>query len=323
MFFNKQNNQGNGTAQYENLKRAVSQAGNTVLNKLGDASKARLHIASSVQNLGDIAKNLDRLVSNSIQSANKAEGYVREISGSFGSLSTHMEQMTDGFKRVKTIKESSLKEYNLVAKVHTPELVKNTTAASAEITTLNELSRQVDEIIGGIKGIADQTNLLALNASIEAARAGEQGKGFAVVANEIRQLAEDTKNKLVQMEEFTGNIRSATASSSESVKKTMENLKEIENHLKPLGASFEESYAILTELDTTIDKAGRQMSQVASIAHSVENSVSEIPRDIQEISTHVDSLNREADSVNKQVGTLINIGSTAEKEMQDIINLSR
>jgi methyl-accepting chemotaxis protein len=65
---------------------------------------------------------------------------------------------------------------------------------SVKITALGTKIDRINEISNLINGIASQTNLLALNAAIEAARAGEAGRGFAVVAEEIRKLAEVSKN---------------------------------------------------------------------------------------------------------------------------------
>lgn len=86
-----------------------------------------------------------------------------------------------------------------------------TASAADSIVKLSEQRQAIGDIIITVNDLAEQSNLLAVNAAIEAAKAGEQGKGFTVVAQEIKSLAEQSKQATAQVRVILADIQKATA----------------------------------------------------------------------------------------------------------------
>ncbi len=84
-------------------------------------------------------------------------------------------------------------------------------AIASSMVRLSEQSLAIGQIIASVEDLATQSNLLAVNASIEAAKAGEHGKGFAVVAQEVKSLAEQSRQATNQVRTILGDIQKATS----------------------------------------------------------------------------------------------------------------
>jgi len=119
-------------------------------------------------------------------------------------------------------------------------------AIARTIVRLSEHSQSIGGIIASVTDIADQSNLLAVNAAIEAARAGEQGKGFAVVAQEIKSLAEQSKQATTQVRNILTDVQKAT---SAAVMATEQGSKAVEAGVKQ-SAQAGESIRVLAESST-------------------------------------------------------------------------
>ena len=118
-----------------------------------------------------------------------------------------------------------------------------------DIEDLEDKSQHITDIISTITRISSKTNLLALNASIEAARAGEAGKGFVVVAEEIRSLAEQTKEATESIRKLIVEIQdqiNATVSEIGDVARMLEQSAEITGNVR---GTFEKMAGSVEEMD--------------------------------------------------------------------------
>ncbi|MDY7578995.1 methyl-accepting chemotaxis protein [Herbaspirillum sp. RTI4] len=153
------------------------------------------------------------------------------------------------------------------------------------MSSINEASKKIVDIIGVIDGIAFQTNILALNAAVEAARAGEQGRGFAVVASEVRSLAQ----------------RSATAA-------------------KEIKILIDTSVSRVDEGGTLVQQAGETMTQVVESVKRVNHVVSEITTASAEQSQSIEQINQaigQMDDVTQQNSALVEQAAAAAESLQE------
>lgn len=125
------------------------------------------------------------------------------------------------------------------------------------IVRLSEQSQDIAEIVATVDSLAEQSNLLAVNASIEAAKAGEYGRGFSVVAQEVRSLAEQSKQATTQVKKILNDIQKAT---SAAVMATEQGSKAVERGVKQ---SIETGMSI-TAITNSISEAAQVGIQIAA-----------------------------------------------------------
>ncbi len=267
------------------LRRHIVADSNDEIGKLLQA----LHNmnASLVRIVGQVRSGTDAMLtaSNEIASGNMdLSSRTESQASSLEETASSMEELTS------TVKQNSdnASQANQLAKTASEVAVKGGSVVSevvATMSSIDESSRKIVDIISVIDGIAFQTNILALNAAVEAARAGEQGRGFAVVAAEVRNLAQ----------------RSAAAA----------------KEIKTLIGDSVEKVKVGGKL---VDQAGATMNEVVQAIQQVTDIVAEISAASHEQSQGIDQINQavmEMDNATQQNAALVEQAAAAAGAMHD------
>ncbi len=177
---------------------------------------------------------------------------------------------------------------------------------SESIVKLSEHSQAIGRIIDTVNDLAEQSNLLAVNAAIEAAKAGEQGKGFAVVAQEVRSLAEQSKQATFQVHSILNDIQNATSAAvmateqgSKAVAKGVEQSSQANDSIRSLSDGMSQVTQAASQIAVSSEQQSVGVNQVTVAMGNIKEASNQHLENMRQVETAVQGLNQVGETLKK------------------------
>ena len=182
-------------------------------------------------------------------------------------------------------------------------------AIAATMAQLSEQSQTIGQIIATVEDLAAQSNLLAVNAAIEAAKAGEHGRGFAVVAQEVRSLAEQSRQATTQVRSILDDIRKATTAAvlateqgSKAVDAGTQQATTAGESIQALSGSVAEAAQAATQIAASSQQQLIGVDQVATAMESIKQATNQNVASAKQLETAARNLNELGQRLKEIVG---------------------
>ncbi|WP_053956125.1 methyl-accepting chemotaxis protein [Inediibacterium massiliense] len=253
-----------------NSSEIVASTSNFLSQTTEQTTIAIHEVAKGVENIAQGASTQAKEMEEGVKKANDLADKIENVitlAGQMYNISFQTDQKSNqGLNMVELLTQKSQKTTQATTNVH------------QNILEVDEQAQKIGMIIETIGQIAQQTNLLALNASIEAARAGESGKGFVVVAEEIRKLAEGSRDAVDQIQNLIQGVQNQSNVSVQLMNETQNIVKENEYTVK-------EAKKLFVDIIEAVSELSEKISQVEEYTKDMEKSKNEIVSMTQSLSS--------------------------------------
>ncbi|EPY2304783.1 methyl-accepting chemotaxis protein [Clostridium sporogenes] len=297
-----------------------------IMENSQDISASSEELSATVEELSSKVETIDTAINNIAASMQESSAASEEISASVEEVDSSANELSqkamegsdnsNQFKeRATEVKKNSQKAIDESRRIHL-EKKSNMERAVEEGRVVDSIKVMADTIAS----ISEQTNLLALNAAIEAARAGEQGKGFAVVAEEVRNLAEQSKDAVLSIQETIVKVQGAFKSSIDTGSDILEFINtQVMEQFDAYGETGSQYYE-------DSDFVSKMSEEIAAMSEEVTATLGQVSGAVQNMAISAQRSNEEADiirdSMNETTKAIEQVAETAQSQAELAQNLN-
>lgn len=299
------------------LQSSVDEVNGQVSNVTGnvnDTSAATEELSASMEEVSATSSGINE----QIAGVNEAVVQMQEEAENFAQYALEVQQ-----------RANELKQNANVSKENTSDMLQQMTEVLRASMEHSKKVSMINELTNNILDISSQTNLLALNASIEAARAGEAGKGFAVVAEEIRVLADNSRETANSIQEIskmvTGAVEELAENADEMLRYVNEKVLSDYDNMVDTGVRYDEDASkfgsVLQHFSNETEELRDVMKQMVESINSISLTIDDSAKAVESVATGAAELVDSMQHINSNMDTNNQISNTLKDEVSRFKNL--
>jgi methyl-accepting chemotaxis protein len=281
------------------LNQVADGISSSVFEVAEGATNQAIETERSVSILSENIQQLNALSNEEMNTKDQLEDSVHRLENAVDSLNNVSETMNQSKEHFRVLNQNSVE--------------------------LNDRVKDIISIVNTVEAIADQTSMLALNASIEAARAGEMGRGFSVVAEEIRTLAEDSKDAVKtitgNLNEFTGDVQKIVAQVSSQYEDLDHGTRVMTNVAEENKAAADDIFMVsssIAEISDNLSEETEKINNVFEKMHTLAAIAEENSAISEEMSAGVSQFTNEIATLTGYVEDLDKVIELVKNELHNI-----
>ena len=280
----------------------VASASQELTSSAEQSSDVSESVANSVVNVASACAEQTTLVADASEQSENLQKYMDDFAVRLNSSTQQIQKTSDAAANGGATISEAVQQMQQIK-----EAVGKTAAV---IGSLGESSKQIGAIVDAISAIAEQTNLLALNAAIEAARAGEHGRGFAVVADEVRKLAEQSREQAGEIANLIHGIQNESQNAVDVMQQGIEKVDGGTVAVDSAGATFNEIVTMVSEVAESSKRMAELVGDLKSGADHITEAIVSIDDKSRGVASEAESVSA---ATEEQTASMHEIATASRK----------